>query len=536
MKSILRFLKPYIQKNKGDIIFYIVVTVLLWGIGIFTPYISGIYVDLLIAKKGTFIIIYFVILIAMINGINILIQYLTALISTKLNNKLLHQINSNIYQQIFCSRLSKYKDIDKACLVDQISNDSAALVGFFSENVVNFVLKLATIIVSGIIVLKADILLCVIIFSLIPIYILTYIGFRNKLYAANLKYKTQTNEYFSKKAEQINKLEFIKRNMVMDEMYNRFFAAFQLMYHVSVSQVKANYFFSNLNQFVLIICYTCVIGIGGYKVFIDKLSIGFFTIINTYFSMIISSTAYFLSLAGVYENTKVSIDRINKIYDIDHEIYGTKKISDANIIELKSLSVRYNSGNVINDLSYTFEKGKIYAIRGDNGSGKTTMLNCIIGLYTDLCTGEILYDTIPITRLDMPYLRRAKISFVEQSPEFLNLSIEEYLSFGLDMNDDINRKQFELIKKFELNKFVTHSDINESGNNFSGGEKQKLSIVRALSKQGFLTILDEPTSALDSSSVDILINLLQEQKENKITLVVSHDSRILDICDSSLEM
>lgn len=536
MKNVLKFLKPYIRKNKGNIIFYIIVTTLLWVIGIFTPYISGIYIDFLVAKTGTSIIIYFVILIAIINGVNVLVQYLTALVSTKLNNKLLHQINSDSYQQIFRSKLSKYKDIDKAYLIDQISNDSSNLVGFFSENVTNFVLQFTTVIVSGVIVFKADILLCAIIFSLIPIYILTYLGFRKKLYAANLKYKTQTNEYFSKKAEQINKLEFIKRNMVMEEMYDRFINAFQSMYKVATSQVKANYLFSNLNQFVLIICYTCVIGIGGYKVFTDELSIGFFTIINTYFSMIISSTSYFLSLAGVFQETKVSIDRLNKIYDTDCEVYGNKKISDANIIALKSLSVKYDCDEVIDNLSYTFEKGKIYAIRGENGCGKTTMLNCIIGLYNDLCTGEILYDDIPVTQLDMPYLRRSKISFVEQSPEFLNLSIDDYLTFGLDMNDDVNRQQAELIKTFGLDKFITHTDINESGNNFSGGEKQKLSIVRALSKQGFLTILDEPTSALDSVSVDTLINLLQLQKENKITLVVSHDSRIIDICDSSLEM
>ena len=171
-------------------------------------------------------------------------------------------------------------------------------------------------------------------------------------------------------------------------MNKRLANAFQAMYKAALKQVKVNYIFSNLSQFISIICCLCVIGIGGYKVLTYELSIGFFSIINTYFSMIISSTAYFLSLAGAYQEAKVSVNRLNRIYHAEPEVYGTKKIDHADKITLNSLSVKYDNTTVIDRLSFTFEKGKIYLICGENGSGKTTILNCIAGLYTNLCTGD----------------------------------------------------------------------------------------------------------------------------------------------------
>lgn len=536
MKKIMNFLKPYIKNNKKEVLLYMILNFLLWGIGIFTPYLSGMYIDFLVLKETYKVIVYFILLIIIINLFNIMIQFFTAVISTRLNNKLLHEINNNMFQKVFKAKFSQFKDIDKACLIDQISNDSASIISFFTVNLSNAILQGITIIVSGFIVYKADILLCIIIFTLIPIYILTYLVFRKKLYSANLKYKNEVNAYFSKKAEQINKLEFIKRNVLFGEMYQRFLSAFQLMFSAATSQIKANYLFSNLNQFIMIICYICVIGIGGYKVYNDQLSIGYFTIINTYFSMIISTTSYFLSMASSFQETKVSIDRLNIINDAEDEICGGKIIDSIEQIELCDLGMKYDQDDILQAINYSFKKGKIYAIAGPNGAGKTTLLNTLIGLYSDLYSGAILIDGISIKEADMPNLRREKIAYVEQNIELLNLTIDEYLNFGIDVTKEIIDNRASLIKVFGLDKFSTHINISESGNNYSGGEKQKLSLVRALSKNTLLIILDEPTSALDSESVDKLINILDEQKSERITIIVSHDTRILAKCDDVLNL
>jgi len=136
----------------------------------------------------------------------------------------------------------------------------------------------------------------------------------------------------------------------------------------------------------------------GYKVLTGKMTVGFLTIISTYFSMIISSATYFLNLAGNYQETKISVERINKIKNAESEIFGEIHLNSINKIQVKDFSIKYGEKIIINNFNVELEKGKIYAILGANGAGKTTLVNSIVGLYSDLYDGEILFDGISIKK------------------------------------------------------------------------------------------------------------------------------------------
>ena len=149
--------------------------------------------------------------------------------------------------------------------------------------------------------------------------------------------------------------------------------------------------------------------------------------------------------------------------------------------------------------------------------------------------GEIFYNGISLNDLDMPKIRRQKVSYVEQHPTMFNISVQNYLHFGVDYSELVGYNQSILLKMFEL-EYLLDKEINENGSNLSGGEKQKLSIVRSLSKDSSLILLDEPTSALDQKSITTLIEYLELRKQQAIIVIVSHDSRILSSCDELVEM
>lgn len=536
MSPVCKFIKPYFKKNSKSIIAYSFVSLVIWAIGIVSPYISGVYIDFLVSKAPVRIILYFLILIGFVSVVRILTQYFSSRVSTKLNNKLLYEIYDDAYQHIFNSHYSTYMNMDRASLIDRIGNDAASVVEFFTGNLVNFFLQIITVITCAVILFKSNLLLCSIIFALLPIYIISYKCYRKKLYAANENYKKETNKYFSKRAEQINKIEYIKRNMLFSEMQERLSIAFNSMYSKAVAQIKINYVFNNLNQFIFIICYLSVVGIGGYMVLLGELTIGYFTMINTYFSMIIGSTSFFLNLASLFQDTKVSIDRLNEIYSAPREQNGDVRPRTLDTIELNNLFVKYETNYVISDLNFTFKSGNIYGICGNNGSGKTTLLNTVMGIYSDLYSGSIKYNNFSMAEIDMSYVRRSLLSYMEQTPEFFNLSISEYLRFGIDVTPNIEREQHRLVDLFGLDKYSMDAVINENGSNFSGGEKQKLSLVRALSKDSLILILDEPTSSLDSISIQIILDELSVKKEGRIVIIVSHDERLIRQCDAVLKL
>ena len=529
-REVIHAIKQIAYSNYRLIFSQICIIFFLWAVGVVSPYLSGLYIDELIAGISFHSFVAFILIIAAANFLKIALRYLQSLVSTNLGQRMVHQINNILFQKIFTSNYAYYCNIDCAYYIDQINRDSNAVVNFLISNIFNFFLQAATIIASAVIVFQADKLLCVIILLLIPFYICTFLLNKNKMHTAKAALKQRLNQYASNCAEQINKLSYIKRNTLYHEMSERLTRSFNHLLSASLHSVSVDYLFTNLNQVVIILAYLCIIGIGGYKVTTGALSIGLFSVINTYFNMMISSVSYFVGIAGSYQDTKISFQRIQKILQTPDEDKGDLLPESIHQVEVKDFSLQYGSHVILNHCNVIFRAGCIYGLRGPNGTGKTTLLNALVGLFSGEISGHIYYDGISINQLDMPALRRKKISYIEQTPVLLNMSVRDYLHFGIEQNQTVSENQKQLLKVWDID-YLLDKEMNENGSNFSGGEKQKLALVRALSKESSLILLDEPTSALDKPSVAKLIDLLQSIKSNTIIIVVSHDLDMLEHCE-----
>lgn len=534
-REVICAIKQIARSNYKLVLSQIFIIFFLWAVGVVSPYLSGLYIDELIAGISFHSFVAFILIIAAANFLKIALRYLQSLVSTNLGQRMVHQINNILFQKIFTSNYAYYCNIDCAYYIDQINRDSNAVVNFLISNIFNFFLQAATIIASAVIVFQADKLLCVIILLLIPFYICTFLLNKNKMHTAKAALKQRLNQYASNCAEQINKLSYIKRNTLYHEMSERLTRSFNHLLSASLHSVSVDYLFTNLNQVVIILAYLCIIGIGGYKVTTGALSIGLFSVINTYFNMMISSVSYFVGIAGSYQDTKISFQRIQKILQTPDEDKGDLLPESIHQVEVKDFSLQYGSHVILNHCNVTFRAGCIYGLRGPNGTGKTTLLNALVGLFSGEVSGHIYYDGISTDQLDMPALRRKKISYIEQTPVLLNMSVRDYLHFGIEQNQTVSENQKQLLKVWDID-YLLDKEMNENGSNFSGGEKQKLALVRALSKESSLILLDEPTSALDKPSVAKLIDLLQSIKSNTIIIVVSHDLDMLEHCDEVINL
>ena len=534
-REVICAIKQIARSNYKLVLSQIFIIFFLWAVGVVSPYLSGLYIDELIAGISFHSFVAFILIIAAANFLKIALRYLQSLVSTNLGQRMVHQINNILFQKIFTSNYAYYCNIDCAYYIDQINRDSNAVVNFLISNIFNFFLQAATIIASAVIVFQADKLLCVIILLLIPFYICTFLLNKNKMHTAKAALKQRLNQYASNCAEQINKLSYIKRNTLYHEMSERLTRSFNHLLSASLHSVSVDYLFTNLNQVVIILAYLCIIGIGGYKVTTGALSIGLFSVINTYFNMMISSVSYFVGIAGSYQDTKISFQRIQKILQTPDEDKGDLLPESIHQVEVKDFSLQYGSHVILNHCNVIFRAGCIYGLRVPNGTGKTTLLNALVGLFSGEISGHIYYDGISINQLDMPALRRKKISYIEQTPVLLNMSVRDYLHFGIEQNHAVSENQEHLLKVWDID-YLLDKEMNENGSNFSGGEKQKLALVRALSKESSLILLDEPTSALDKPSVAKLIDLLQSIKSNTIIIVVSHDLDMLEHCDEVINL
>ena len=212
-----------------------------------------------------------------------------------------------------------------------------------------------------------------------------------------------------------------------------------------------------------------------------------------------------------------------------------------NLIELLNLNktfINQKKINVLKKINYKFKKGKIYSLIGPSGSGKSTLLN-ILSLIDRPTSGSIAIEN---KRIDFTnsnkndFLRAKKIGIVYQQDNLLSdfTAIENIYLASLAAG---NKKEFSLAKsKILLRKVGLTSRSNHYPSQLSGGEKQRVSIARALINNPQIILADEPTGNLDSINAKRSIDLLRSlcEKNGCTLLIVSHDQNIIDRFEESV--
>ncbi len=215
-----------------------------------------------------------------------------------------------------------------------------------------------------------------------------------------------------------------------------------------------------------------------------------------------------------------------KIIDIEKEIdEGTLELNKVSSIEFKNVALSYDGVNVIlENINLKIDKPKTVAIVGKSGAGKTSLVNLIPRFY-NVTNGEILINGIDYTKYKLSELRK-NLSYVFQEPVILNMSIKDNLMYG---NENITLEDVtSLCKKIGIHDKIKNlkdgydTILTAETDLLSYGEKQLLSFVRAILKNGDIVILDEVTSNLDIEFEQYVMNATKEILNNKISFVIAH--------------
>ncbi|CZR06348.1 ABC transporter ATP-binding protein [Trichococcus collinsii] len=209
------------------------------------------------------------------------------------------------------------------------------------------------------------------------------------------------------------------------------------------------------------------------------------------------------------------------------------------MITMSNVTKTYKSGDVetyaLKDVNLTIEEGEFVVILGPSGSGKSTLLNVISGLDT-VTSGEITFRGETLTNLneeEMTAFRRKHLGFIFQQYNLLqNLNVYENIQIGSDIGTaplDIT----DLLEKVGLEKAR-----NKYPSQLSGGEQQRVSIVRSLAKNPDIIFCDEPTGSLDEENSKKILQLLQNLNEdyNKTIIVITHNLGIAEMADKVIKM
>ena len=273
-----------------------------------------------------------------------------------------------------------------------------------------------------------------------------------------------------------------------------------------------------------------IIWIGGHNIDQGIMQVGDMLAFIQYAMQIVMSFLMISMISIMLPRASVSANRITEILETEPSIKDketTKKLdpSKKGLVEFKNVSFRYPDADteILEDINFTAEPGKTTAIIGSTGSGKSTVVNLIPRFY-DVTGGELLVDGVNVKDLSQKELRDI-IGFVPQKGVLFSGTIESNIKYSDEtMSDEqmINAAEIAQATEFINGKQEKYkSEIAQGGNNVSGGQKQRLSIARAVAKDPEIFVFDDSFSALDFKTDAALREALAKRTNNKTNIIVA---------------
>ncbi len=370
-----------------------------------------------------------------------------------------------------------------------------------------------------------------------PMYLLTIpiLGGLSSLLSKKVKtiqkvIVTETAALAGSTTESLRNIELVKTLGLAQQEVGRLNATTDKILQLELKKVKYLRSLSFIQGTVVNFMRTSILFVMLYLIFTQKITVGQFFSLFIYSFFIFGPLQELGNLINTYRETEASLNKLEEVLAIAPELVpeDAVELSALSELEFSGVSFQHQTAKhpALQDISFSVSRGETIAFVGPSGAGKTTLVKLLVGLYSPQ-EGEVRYNGIPAGKIDPESLRR-QIGFVTQDTQLFSGSIRENLLFVRpgasddECLDVLRRSAADSLLKRAQNGLDTV--IGEGGVKVSGGEKQRLSIARALLRKPKLLVFDEATSSLDSITEEEITHTIRDvgQKADGIAILIAH--------------
>ena len=485
----------------------------------------------LIDKKGEIEALMFICILVLIAFfLRNLFRYLALFFLTPIRNGIVHDLRMDLHKKVISLPVSFFAKRKKGDITSRLTSDLIEIEWSIMSSLEMIFKDPIQILVylGALIVISLELTLFVLILFPITGLLIGFIG--KSLKKSSNKAQSKMGELLSIINENINGLRIIKSFNIEDFTNTKFQKESAKYKKVMTSLLRKKDLSSPLSEILSTIVMVIIMWFGGQLVLNTESNlspqefIGYILI----FSQIIRpakslTTSYYHIQKGSASAKRIYeiLDAKNKIIDIKKPV-SIKKLEKE--IRFKNVSFSYEKEEIIKNIDFSIKKGEVVAIIGESGSGKSTLADLLSRFY-NIQKGEILIDGRNINDIAISSLRES-LGLVSQESILFNDSIYNNILLG-----KIDAKEDEVIKAAKIanaHEFIMkknngyQTNIGDKGDQLSGGEKQRISIARAILKNPQILILDEATSSLDSESESLVQDALNKLMNKRTSLVIAH--------------
>lgn len=525
LSPLLKYLRPY----KKDVWITSVFVILENGTYLVLPLVYSRIVDT-VTKGGFFeTSVYTLLLIwAMLQIGGGLLMRFKSISSNKLAYRASADLINNSIKHLINLPVSFHKRKKVGEVIQKFSRADSYLYSLVDYALFGIIPYLITSFLAFIVIFWINWILAVVFIGFILFYVLVTIRKTNPIIVYQRKMNKFFEKYYGDVFDRTPNIIAIKSNAREDFENERNFENMRKGLALSQRQITVwmnLYFWQNLISTISVIS---LFGIGIYLVSITTITMGQFVMLIAYINF---ATNAINMLGGHYKKLQEGLSTIKRSEKIFKEISEVYEVPDAvrlknpkGDIEFKNVSFSYEDEKVLEEINFKVPAGKMVAIIGKSGEGKSTLVD-LISRYNIPQAGKILFDGIDTAKINLKELRD-NIAIVPQEIDLFNDSIKNNIAYAkLDASDDEIEKAAKLANCHEfISKFPKKYEqiVGEKGVRLSTGQKQRVAIARAILRNPKILILDEATSALDSESEKYVQSALEEVMKNRTTFVIAH--------------
>jgi len=532
LRRLFPYIKPHWKKELLGSIFMIVLSFL----ALPSPYLMKLIFDKVLFAKNIALLNLIIILLLGIQLIRVIFSILTDYHFNLFSQEIMVKVKKDLFSRILRLPLSFFDKNHTGYILSRIG-EVEGLNFFFSSALTRILISFFEFVFCLTILFYLNWKLTLISLAILPIFYFT-----TKFYSRGIrKLACETYERGAAISRQIKDslsgvdvIKYFAAEKRETEKIHNYLDEFKTI------NIKRNIVFTFSSEIVSLLGALgglVILWYSGLDIIKGSFTIGSYIAFSAYVGKLYGPTQMLANIGLTFQPAAVALDRISELMDLAGEEESENGIKVKSInreIEFKNVFFSYDTKQVLSDISFRIRKGEKVILAGPNASGKSTIVKLILGLYKAQ-NGSILVDDHDTTELSLSSLRE-RISIVSQNTFLFNDTIRNNILYSRpEAKEEEIEEATKLSGAYEFIRGLERgfeTEIGERGVRLSGGERQKISIARAILKDSDLIIFDEATAHLDAESERKINALIQSAFKEKTCIVISHKARDIPGIDS----